>query len=206
MSCSRSEARRAARRPAARRARRRPGTSRRERSAAGRASCSASSTRSEASPVTTRSPSLAAQRPAATAIAIGPSARSAGVPSSASTTERLLDGAVGHVLPHSSSRRWITARSSNSAATSRSRLRSGFARASSRTSIGTSMSYVQRRELLRDAGVVGVLGEVLLALRARDLVDVVQHRLQRAELAAAAGPRSCRRSPGRRGCCRRCRP
>ena len=83
----------------------------------------------------------------------------------------------------------------------------GLARAIARvTSIGDLDVVVQGRELLRDAGVVGVLGEVLLALRARDLVDVVEHLLQRAELAAAAGPRSCRRSRGRRGCCRRCRP
>ena len=39
----------------------------------------------------------------------------------------------------------------------------------------------QRRELLRGAGIVGVLGQVLLALRPRDLVDAVEHRLERAE-------------------------
>ncbi len=150
-------------------------------------SCSASSTRSGASPVTTRSPSLAAQIPAATAIEIGPSARSAGVPSSASTTRVSSTARSGTSSRNSSSRRWITWRSSNSAATSRRRLRSGFARASLRTSIGTSIVVLQGRELLRDPGVVGVLGEVLLALRARDLVDVVQHRLQRAELLQELG-------------------
>ena len=41
---------------------------------------------------------------------------------------------------------------------------------------------LQRRQLLRDAGVVGVLDQVLLAFRARDLVDVGKHLLEGAEL------------------------
>ena len=41
---------------------------------------------------------------------------------------------------------------------------------------------LHRRELLRDARIVGVVGEVLLALGAGDLVDRVEHRLERAEL------------------------
>ena len=69
-----------------------------------------------------------------------PPARSAGVPSSASTTRVSSTARSGTSSKNSSSRRCITARSSNSAATSRRRLRSGGRRASLRTSIGTSMS------------------------------------------------------------------
>ena len=40
---------------------------------------------------------------------------------------------------------------------------------------------LRRRQLLGDSGVVGVVGQVLLALRAGDLVDGVEHLLERAE-------------------------
>ena len=46
---------------------------------------------------------------------------------------------------------------------------------------------LQGRELLRDAGVIGVLGEVLLPLRPGDLVDARQHRLEGAELLQQLG-------------------
>ena len=62
------------------------------------------------------------------------------------------------------------------------------------------------RELLGDARVLGVLGQVLLALGARDLVDVRRARPRGRRTPAAAGRPSCRRCPGRRGCCPRCRP
>ena len=48
---------------------------------------------------------------------------------------------------------------------------------------------LQRRQLLRHAGVVGVLDQVLLALGAGDLVDAGQHLLQRAELLQQLGRR-----------------
>ena len=59
-----------------------------------------------------------------------------------------------------------------------------------------------RRELLGHARVVGVLGQVLLALGAGDLVDAGEHAPRGRRSAAAARRRSCRRCPGRRGCCR----
>ena len=46
---------------------------------------------------------------------------------------------------------------------------------------------VERGQLLRDTGVVGVLGQVLLALGAGDLVDAVEHGLQRPELLQELG-------------------
>ncbi len=46
---------------------------------------------------------------------------------------------------------------------------------------------LRRGELLRDAGVVGVLGQVLLALRAADLVDRIEHLLERAEALEQVG-------------------
>ena len=46
---------------------------------------------------------------------------------------------------------------------------------------------LQRRQLLRHAGVVGVLDQVLLAFGAGDLVDAGQHLLQRAELLQQLG-------------------
>ncbi len=46
---------------------------------------------------------------------------------------------------------------------------------------------VHGRQLLGDAGVIGVLGEVLLALRPGDLVDVLQHPLEGAELLQQLG-------------------
>ena len=50
------------------------------------------------------------------------------------------------------------------------------------------------------------VGQVLLALGAGDLVDAGRARPRASRTAAAARRRSCRRSPGRRGCCRTCRP
>jgi hypothetical protein len=46
---------------------------------------------------------------------------------------------------------------------------------------------LDRGQQLRDAGRLGVVGEVLLALGARDVVDVVEHALQRAELLQELG-------------------
>ena len=49
------------------------------------------------------------------------------------------------------------------------------------------MSVIGGRELLRDPGVLGVVGQVLLALRAGDLVDVLEDLLERAELLQQLG-------------------
>ena len=103
-------------------------------------SSSASCFRSPASPATTRSPSLAAQRPPPIAIEIGPSASCVGEPSSASTSIVSSTIRPGTTSSHSSSRRWITALSSNSFAASRSFERSGDDRSDSVTLIGTSTS------------------------------------------------------------------
>ena len=46
---------------------------------------------------------------------------------------------------------------------------------------------LERRQLLRHARVVGVIDQVLLAFRAGDLLDVVEHALQRAELLQQLG-------------------
>ena len=93
-----------------------------------------------ASPVTTALPSLAAQLPAAIASEIGPGVRSAGVPSAAATSIVSSTMRPGTDSCHSSSRRWITARSSNWFAASRSFERSGTERTVSVRSIGTSTS------------------------------------------------------------------
>ena len=85
----------------------------------------ASAFQSSASPATVFAPSVAAQRPPSAAIAIGPSARSLGAPSSGATSIVSSTERSGTWPLYSSSSRWMTARSSNSAAKSRSRLRSG---------------------------------------------------------------------------------
>ena len=85
-----------------------------------------------------------------------------------------------------SSSRSITARSSNSRMKSRRAPRSGSAAiASPQVDLGLDV-VLHRRQLLRDAGVVGVLDQVLLALGAGDLVDVREHLLERSRTAAAA--------------------
>ena len=104
----------------------------------------------------------------------GPSARSAGVPSSASTRAPSRRCGPGTASPsgNSSSRRCITARSSNSRMKSRRAPRSGSEPiAAAEVDPGLDV-VLQRRQLLRDPRVVGVLGQVLLAFCAGDLVDV----------------------------------
>ena len=134
------------------------------------------------------SPSLAAQRPPPIATAIGPSARSATAsPPRPRPRSSPRPCGPGTTSSHSSSRRWITARSSNSLAASRSFERSGVERSSSVIVDRDLDVFDHRRELLRDAGVVGVLGQVLLALRSRDLVDRREHLLERAELLQQLG-------------------
>ena len=101
----------------------------------------------------------------------------------------------------SSSRR-SGSRSSHSRKTWRRSARSG-----SRVELGLEVEVDRdvadhRRELLGDARVVGVLGQVLLALGAGDLVDAGEHASRGRRSAAAARRRSCRRCRGRRGCCR----
>ena len=137
--------------------------------------------------MTTRSPSLAAQGPPAIAIEIGPSARSAGVPSSAWTTSVSSTARSGT----SSSELLVEALDHLAQLELRRDLAQPAAVGLARASLADVDRHVdvvrQGRKLLRDAGVVGVLGEVLLALRAGDLVDVVEHRLQRAELLQQLG-------------------
>ena len=55
-----------------------------------------------------------------------------------------------------------------------------------------------RRQALRDPRVLGVLGEVLLALRARDLLDRLEHPIERAELLQELG-RGLVADPGHAG-------
>ena len=57
-----------------------------------------------------------------------------------------------------------------------------------RGQVDTGLDVVlERRQLLRHAGVVGVLDQVLLAFGAGDLLDAGQHLLQRAELLQQLG-------------------
>ncbi len=118
-----------------------------------------------------------------------PSLRSAGVPSSASTASSVSTLRPGTASPSgsASSRRSSTARSSNSRMKSRRAPRSG-SRRHRRVEVDAGLDVVlQRRQLLRHAGVVGVLDQVLLALGAGDLIDARQHLLQRAELLQQLG-------------------
>ena len=147
----------------------------------------ASAARSAASPVTARSPSVAAQRPSSIDSAIGPRrGRRAPRLGRRPRSSRRPSGSAPSPS-YSSSSRWITARSSNSAAKSRSRERSGSGRSRRRGPPRHVDVQLHRRELLRDPRVVRVLGQVLLALRARDLVDRLEHLLERAELLQELG-------------------
>ena len=89
-------------------------------------------------------------------------------------------GAAASAEPSASSSRRSGSRSSNWRNMSRSCERSGGGR---RTPRGRARRDVALGggELLGDPRVVGVLGQVLLALGAADLVDVVEHVLERAE-------------------------
>ena len=148
----------------------------------------ASFPRSGSSPVTTFFASAAAQVPPATATATSPLARSETEPSSAATSIVSSTDASGtKSAPRSSSMRSRMIRSSCSRATSRRRLRSISAPIRSSRSSSKSMSSDRRRQLLGDAGVVGVVRQVLLALGARDLLDVGEHALEVAELLQQLG-------------------
>ena len=131
----------------------------------------------------------AAQRSPSIASATGPSGEVAGVPSSASTSSSVSTLRPGTASPSgsASSSRSSTARSSNSRMKSRRAPRSG-SRCHRLAEVDPGLDVeLHRRQLLRDAGVVGVLDQVLLALRAGDLVDALQHLLQRAELLQQLG-------------------
>ena len=113
------------------------------------------------------------------------------VPSSASGTCRAstaidllgaLGGAATSPSPSASSRPLSGSRSSNSRNISRSRERSG-SRAAICSRSRSDVDVADRRgELLRDTGVLGVVGQVLLALGAGDVVDVAEHALEVAVL------------------------
>ena len=145
----------------------------------------------------------------ATSASPGSAATSASVPSRTradSVCSAAGAGAAASPSPSASSSRRSGSRSSNSRKTSRSLERSGSPASSAigSTSTGTSRWIVA--SCLRDPRVVGVLGQVLLALGARDLVDCGEHRSRGRRTAAGARTPSCRRCPGRRGCCPTCRP
>ena len=172
---------------------------RRRRSAAARAPRSSSSSDARARPpASASSPSSAA-----------PARRPAPRPRLRREHERRRSAAAPPPprRPCASSRRRSGSRSSNSRKTSRSRERSGACGGDT-----ASRSIVDRHvadrggELLRHARVVRVVGQVLLALGAGDLVDVRQHSSSVAVLLEQLRRRSCRRCRGRPGCCPRCRP
>ena len=115
-------------------------------------------------------------------------------------------GAAASADPSASSRRRSGSRSSNSRKTSRRRERSGSRPAScERVDVDRDVA-LDRGQDLRDPRVLGVLAQVLLALGAGDVVDVLEDLLERAVGLQELRRRSCRRSPGRRGCCPTCRP
>ena len=116
-------------------------------------------------------------------------------------------GAAASSSPSASSRRRSGSRSSKSRKTSRRRAAVGRARRARRSrssSTGTSRCAVASTFEIRASS--AWFGQVLLALGAGDLVDVRRARPRGRRTAAAAARRSCRRSPGRRGCCPTCRP
>ena len=168
-------------------ARPRPATSRRARSATGRAAPRRSATRSGASPATTRSPSVAAQRPARDGDRDLAGGEVAGAALLRLDLDRLLDRALGHDLAellveplHHGAQLEFGRELAQAAAVRR--------RADDLGDVDRHLDVVlQGRELLRDAGVIGVLGEVLLPLRPGDLVDAPQHRLEGAELLQQLG-------------------
>ena len=120
----------------------------------------------------------------------GPTGRSAGAaPSSPSASSRRSSG-----------------RAARTRGTSRGGA-SGRARARPRREVDLDRHVpLDRGELLRHARVVGVLHEVLLALGARDRVDLDRAPPRGRRTPGTAGTPSSRRCPGRPGCCPRCRP
>ena len=118
-----------------------------------------------------------------------PSPRSSRPPSTVSISSSVSTLRPGTASPSgsASSSRSSTARSSNSRMKSRRAPRSG-SRVHRRRQVDPGLDVVlERRQVLRHAGVVGVLGQVLLAFGAGDLVDACQHLLQRAELLQQLG-------------------
>ena len=115
-------------------------------------------------------------------------------------------GAATSGSPSASSRRRSGSRSSYSRNTSRTRERSGSRTASAATSKSTATSRCTVASCLDTRASSACSMQVLFALGAFDLVDVREHVLERAVASGSARWRSCRRSRGRRGCCRRCRP
>ena len=89
--------------------------------------------------------------------------------------------------PSASSSRRSGSRSSKRVNTSRSRERSGVRSAISVTSTPASIPRWSVARLLRDARQVGVLAQVLAPLLARDLVDVLEHLLERPVLLQQLG-------------------
>ena len=191
---------------------RRPAPWRRGRSPARSPSAATSGSGPSVSPTRTRSPDGDAEAPLrvlgeqlalgrgrarTTATATSASAPSAATSASEPSRTRASIVRLGRPArargvassPNASSRRASGARSSNSRNTSRSRERSGSrAGLGGRVDLDRDVAH-DRRELLGDARVVGVVGQVLLALGARDLVDVGEHRPR-------ATPNRCRSSRG----------
>ena len=90
-------------------------------------------------------------------------------------------GAAASAEPSASSSRRSGSRSSNRRNVSRSLERSGVVEANVWRSSSTSMSRLAVASCLESPRGLGVLDQVLLALGAADLVDVVEHRLERPE-------------------------
>ncbi len=149
----------------------------------------AASSSSVLSPARTRSVSAPAQRSPAIASATGPSPRSSGLPSTASTSSSVSTLRPGTASPSgsASSSRSITARSSNSRMNSRRAPRSGSLDIAAPRSTPVSISYCSVASCFERRASSACSVRFCLRFFAGDLVDVLQHRFQRAELLQQLG-------------------
>ena len=131
-----------------------------------------------------RSPSAAAQRSPSIASAAGPLAEIARRPLLHLDRQLPLDAAAGNGL--ALRQRFLESLQNRPQLELAHELAQGGAVGLGfhrRRQVDAGLDLVlQRRQVLRHAGVVGVLDQVLLALGAGDLLDALQHLLQRAEL------------------------